>query len=66
MKSPVWGAGRNRKHRAPRGPHHSAAANINMRGKKYVSTSCSCCSCVDMRADYTKKIHQQEMINLED
>lgn len=37
-KSPVYGRGRNLKHRwrgkKTAGPHHAAAANINMRRKK--------------------------------
>jgi hypothetical protein len=66
MKSPVWGAGRNRKHRALSGPNHASAANVNMHGKKYVASNCWCCSCIDMREDYKKKLHSQEMNNLED
>ena len=61
MKSPVFGAGRNRKHRAPRGPYHPAAANMNLRGKKHKSMSCYCCVAIDMRSDYMKKLHTQEM-----
>lgn len=64
MKSPVFGRGRNRKHRAKRAknvPIHAAAANINMRGKKSRADTCWCCICIDMRSDYTKKLHTQEM-----
>lgn len=61
MKSPVFGAGRNRKHRALRGPNHPSAANVNMRGKKYISAGCYCCVAIDMRSEYTKKLHLQEM-----
>lgn len=61
MKSPVFGAGRNRKHRALRGPNHPSAANVNMRGKKYISAGCYCCVCIDMRSEYAKKLHMREM-----
>lgn len=60
-KSPVYGMGRNRKHRAPRSPFHAAAANINMRGKKSKQMSCWCCVCVDMRDKIMYSIHQKEM-----
>ena len=53
--------GRNRKHRAPRGPFHAAAANINMRGKKTKRMSCWCCVCVDMRDKIQYNIHTKEM-----
>ena len=60
-KSPVYGMGRNRKHRAQRGPVHAAAANINMRGKKTKRMSCWCCVCVDMRDKIQYNIHTKEM-----
>lgn len=60
-KSPVYGRGRNRKHRASGGPFHAAAANINMRGKKSSVESCYCCSCIDMREKILYNIHKKEM-----
>ena len=60
-KSPVYGRGRNRKHRAPGGPFHAAAANINMRGKKSRVDHCWCCICVDMREEIVYRIHMKEM-----
>lgn len=60
-KSPVYGRGRNRKHRAPCGPVHAAAANINMHGKKTKRMSCWCCVCVDMRDKIQYNIHTKEM-----
>ena len=60
-KSPVYGMGRNRNHRAPRSPYHAAAANINMRGKKNKTMSCWCCVCVDMREQIMYNIHKKEM-----
>ena len=67
-KSPVYGMGRNRKHRAKRQknvPIHSAAANINMRGKKTKHMSCWCCICVNMREKILYSIHKKEMRDLE-
>ena len=64
-KSSVYGRGRNRKHRAPRGPFHAAAANINMRGKKSRPDHCWCCVCLDMREEIMYCIHKKEMRNLE-
>lgn len=61
MKSPVFGLGRNRKHRAHSSKVNSAAANVNMRGKKEKSMSCYCCVCVDYRDDMIKAIHTKEM-----
>ena len=58
-KSPIYGRGRNRKHR--RGPAHAAAANINMRGKKTRVDRCGCCVCVDMRDEILYRIHKKEM-----
>ena len=60
-KSPVYGRGRNRKHRAPRSPYHAAAANINMKGKKTKGMSCWCCECIDMREKIVYSIHNKEM-----
>jgi hypothetical protein len=60
-KSPVYGRGRNRKHRAPGGPFHAAAANINMRGKKSKPDHCWCCICIDMREYILYRIHKKEM-----
>ena len=60
-KSPVYGRGRNRKHRVPRGPFHAAAANINMRGKKSKPDHCWCCVCLDMREEIMYRIHKKEM-----
>ncbi len=60
-KSPVYGRGRNRKHRAPRGPFHSAAANVNMKGKKTKPDHCWCCVCIDMREDILAKEHRKEI-----
>jgi hypothetical protein len=34
MKSPVYGLGRNRKHKPRGSTNHPSAANVNMRGKK--------------------------------
>jgi hypothetical protein len=62
-KSPVYGRGRNRKHRAPRGPFHAAAANINMKGKKSKLDSCWCCACIDFREDIQRKDHKKEITN---
>lgn len=60
-KSPVYGRGRNRKHRAVGGPFHPAAANINMRGKKSRVDHCWCCVCIDMRDEIMYRIHKMEM-----
>jgi hypothetical protein len=60
-KSPIHGKGRNRKHRAPRGPFHAAAANINMRGKKTKLMNCRCCVCIDFREKILYSIHKKEM-----
>lgn len=66
-KSPVFGQGRNLKHRwvgkKKAGPHHPAAANINMRGKKTKVMRCYCCMCLDMRDDIIAKQHLKEMNN---
>jgi hypothetical protein len=62
-KSPVYGRGRNRKHRGGKGygPFHAAAANINMRGKKTKPDHCWCCVCIDMREDIQAKEHRKEI-----
>jgi hypothetical protein len=61
-KSPVYGMGRNRKHRPiNRGSNHPAAANINMRGKKTKPMSCGCCICIDMREAIQYSIHNKEI-----
>lgn len=60
-KSPVYGRGRNRKHRAPRSPFHAAAANINMKGKKSKSDHCMCCFCIDMRDKIRDEEHRKEI-----
>lgn len=60
-KSPIYGRGRNRKHRAPKSPLHSSAANINMKGKKSRSDFCWCCVCIDMRDDIIRKQHINEI-----
>lgn len=64
-KSPVFGIGRNLKHRwvgkKKAGPHHPAAANINMRGKKSKTMSCWCCECIDMRDKLRAAEHNKEI-----
>jgi hypothetical protein len=63
-KSPVYGRGRNTKHRGKRQknvPIHAAAANINMRGKKSRVDSCWCCVCIDMREDIQDEEHRKEI-----
>ena len=60
-KSPVYGRGRNRKHRAVGGPHHAAAANINMHGKKSKADHCWCCVCVDLRDKIRDEEHRREI-----
>jgi hypothetical protein len=62
-KSPVYGLGRNRKHRGGKtyGPLHGGAGNINMRGKKSKHMSCGCCLCFDCRDDLLKKEHYKDM-----
>ena len=61
MKSSVFGAGRNRKHRPKGAPNDPAAANINMRGKKCKRMNCGCCYAVDLRSTMIDKIHSVEM-----
>lgn len=66
-KSPVYGMGRNRKHRGiHRAANHPAAANINMRGKKTKTMSCGCCECLDMREKIMYSMHKKEMRNERD
>ncbi len=62
-KSPVYGRGRNRKHRGGKGygPFHAAAANINMHGKKSKADHCWCCICVDLRDDLRDEEHRKEI-----
>lgn len=60
-KSPVYGRGRNRKHRAKGGPFHAAAGNVNMRGKKSKPDHCWCCICLDMREEILYRMHKKEM-----
>lgn len=65
-KSPVYGRGRNRKHRAKGGPTHGGAGNVNMKGKKEISDFCWCCVCIDMRDKMIEKEHKKEMEVLND
>lgn len=58
-KSPVYGRGRNWKHR--KGKKHPAAANINMRGKKSKPDKCWCCICIDFREDIKAREDKREM-----
>ena len=60
-KSPVYGRGRNRKHKPNGSPLHPAAANINMHGKKSGVDKCWCCECIDMREEIVYRIHMKEM-----
>lgn len=62
-KSPVYGLGRNRKHKPRGSTNHPAAANVNMRGKKSKAMSCWCCECIDMRDKLRAAEHNKE-INL--
>jgi hypothetical protein len=62
-KSPIYGRGRNRKHRSIGSPNHAAAANVNMKGKKSKTDHCWCCVCIDMREDIQAKEHHKEIIN---
>lgn len=65
-KSPVYGGGRNKKHK-PRGSlNWPAAANVNMRGKKTKSMACYCCECIDLRDKMLLKLHQKEIYNYGD
>lgn len=59
-KSPVFGRGRNRKHKGS-GPVIGAAANINMRGKKSKIDKCWCCVCIDRREGILLALHKIEM-----
>ena len=60
MKSPVWGCGRNLKHRPPRSPNHASAGSINMRGKRERVMSCGCCVVIDLR----EKANKQQYKNI--
>lgn len=42
MKSPVYGLGRNMKHRKTR-VHHASAGAVNLKGKKEKLMPCGCC-----------------------
>lgn len=61
MKSPVYGLGRNRKHRPQGHVLHPSAANVNMKGKKEKTMSCLCCFCVDKRDEIAYKEHIKEI-----
>ena len=62
MKSPVYGLGRNWKHRATRNAHFApSAANINLKGKKDRRMGCGCCYCLDKRDQEAFKTHLQEI-----
>lgn len=64
-KSPVYGCGRNWKHRKKRNAIFSpAAANVKMKGKKEKLMSCGCCVCIDLRDKMMKKIFLDEMKNI--
>lgn len=61
-KSPVYGRGRNRKHKGiHRAANHAAAANINMKGKKSFVDYCRCCECIDFRDKIRYKEHMKEI-----
>lgn len=61
-KSPVYGRGRNRKHRGiHRAANHPAAANINMKGKKSEPDHCWCCICIDFRDKIRDEEHRKEI-----
>ena len=65
-KSSVYGIGRNRKHRAKhKSPFHAAAGSINMKGKKHKTMNCGCCDCIDFREKEMKRIHENEMKNID-
>ncbi len=64
-KSPVFGLGRNWKHRPRGGSYAPSAANINLRGKKYKRMGCGCCFCADFREDVVRKEHIREIRNAE-
>lgn len=64
-KSPVYGRGRNLKRRwrnkKTASPHHPAAANINMKGKKSKPDHCWCCICIDFRDKIRDEEHRKEI-----
>ena len=60
-KSPVFGLGRNRKHRPRDCLHHPSAANVNMKGKKEKIMGCWCCYCIDFRDRMIYREHMKEM-----
>jgi hypothetical protein len=61
MKSPVYGSGRNTKHRSMKGPIHPSAGGVNMKGKKSKRMYCGCCDCYDFRQKLLDKIHKREI-----
>lgn len=61
MKSPVYGLGRNRKHRPPGASNHAGAGQVNMKGKREKVMSCNCCFCLDKRDEMLSAIHRKEM-----
>lgn len=61
MKSPIYGMGRNRKHKSIGAPLHAAAANVNMHGKKEKVMSCGCCFCIDFRDKLKDEEHRKEI-----
>ncbi len=63
VKSPIYGAGRNRKHRPKKSPLHASAANVKMRGKKSKLQSCGCCVCLDLRDKVLKEEYKREAID---
>lgn len=65
-KSPVYGAGRNHKHKPAGSLNHPAAANVNMHDKKTKLMRCGCCECLDLRGSMINKIHQLQMRNFGD
>lgn len=60
MKSPIFGCGRNRRHRPKRKAiNHPSAANMNMKGKKEIVASCGCCVCLNLRdKSYRRDSHR--------
>ena len=61
MKSPIYGGGRNHKHRAQ--ASNRSAANVNLRGKKYRLMTCKCCYCIDERDSIKRKLLDKEILN---
>lgn len=63
-KSPVYGLGRNWKHRPKRKSKFApSAANIKMKGKKEKQMSCGCCVCLDLRDKMMRKVFEDEIKN---